>query len=136
MKDRYCLNCGHRLKAGEDRCPKCSFDNSGEALEKMEIHSFKRLCYDELSLCREKRNRALSFVVVAIISLVISAVMLVLSFPYDVLRVRHFVPASAQFVFCVLFLALFLFFAGYSLAQWIPSIGKRKFFGNLLRKKK
>lgn len=136
MKERFCLNCGHRLKNGEHVCPKCSFDNDAEKVEKMEIHAFKRLCYAEVTRSRERKDKALAFYVIAGILLVLGIVFFVLSFRYDVLRQRHFTPASTEFVFSVLSFAGFLVFGVIASVWLIPSLRRKKYFENQIRKRK
>ena len=135
MKDKYCLDCGHRLKAG-DVCPHCGADNSEERVSGMEIHDFKRHCYTEMNRCRERKNQALSFYVIAAILLVLGLVFFLLSFRYNVLRQRVFTPLSAEFVFCCLTLAGFAVFLVLACIKMIPAVRRMRYFRTLLRNRK
>ena len=126
MKERYCLKCGHPLKKGEACCGKCHFENKEQTLEAMDIHAYKQLCYGNLTSCRERKNRALAFYVISGIALILGLVFLVLSFRYNVIRVRVFTPLSAEFFFCVFFLALFLFSVVYASLMLVPSLSRQE----------
>ena len=132
---RYCLECGHPLKKGEDHCSSCSFDNSERHLQELDIHQYKKLCYDKKTKGRERKNRSFSFYVIGAVLLILGLVFLVLSYRYSI-RHRVFTPDSAEFVFCVLSLSFSAFFLVYASILLIPILFKERYFVRLLKRRK
>ncbi len=56
---------------------------------------------------RKKRDDALCLLILSSLSLILSAIFFALSFRYNFLREKIFIPASLEFVVCVVCLALF-----------------------------
>ena len=56
---------------------------------------------------RKRRDDALCLLILSGLSLILSAVFFALSFRYNFLREKIFIPASLEFVVCIACLALF-----------------------------
>ncbi len=133
--NRYCLSCGKRLRKEETLCPSCHFDNAEEKIKELDIHEYKRLCYEKTTKDRVLRNRSYAFYVIGTVLLILATVFFVLSFRYN-LRHRVFTPDSVEFVFCVLFFAGSLFFLIDASVLLLPSLFRERYFRSLLKKRK
>lgn len=135
VMNRYCLKCGKRLKKEELNCPSCHFDNDEKNLREMDIHEYKRLCYEKKTKDRSVRNRAYAGYVIGTVLLILGILFFILSFRYS-LRHRVFTPDSVEFVFCVLCLCGALYFLVDASVRLVPSLRRERYFLSLLQKRK
>ena len=75
---------------------------------------------------RKKRDNALCLFVLGILGLILGAVFFVLSFRYNFLRERLFVPGSLEFVTCILFLSSGAVCLVWGVLAWIFSERKMR----------
>ncbi len=101
---KYCASCFKSLKKNEDVCPHCHADNSEEVFSDTDKSELKKAYYKGMRHSSDTFNRAMSFVVLGCIALILGGVLLFLSFKYDSLKIRHFTPGSTEFVVSVILL--------------------------------
>lgn len=75
---------------------------------------------------RKKRDNALCLFVLGILALILGSMFLVISFRYNFLHERVFVPLSLEFFTCLLFLSAGLFSLVWGTVAWIRSERKMK----------
>lgn len=103
MKKR-CIYCdgSYEEKDNGNICPHCGKENELKKLNDDEIHSINQKCHSRINEGSDLKDNSLCFIIIGIILLIVSAVFLVLSFKYNVKKVRVFKPTSIEFiVFCL-----------------------------------
>ncbi len=71
---------------------------------------------------RKKRDDALCLLILGGLSSILSAIFFALSFRYNFLREKIFIPASLEFVVCIACLALFLALSLWGLIKLILAL--------------
>lgn len=67
----------------------------------------------------KKRDDAICFLILSGLFSLLFAFFLALSFRYNFLREKHFVPASLEFVLCIVFACLFLAFLAIGTVKFV-----------------
>lgn len=98
---KLCIYCHKNVDVDEfNTCPECkrSLDYS-KGIDKDDLY----FCQKGLSFEVKRRDKGLTFLVVGILALILSAIFLFLSFRYNVLKVKVFTPLSFEFfIFSIL----------------------------------
>ena len=99
---RYCIYCNKAIKKNDvetsNICPHCNneFIYNGDDEDKK--HLINQKTHASLTKSKDMKDSALSFLVIGGIILIVSIVFILLSFKYNVLKIRVFTPASLEFV--------------------------------------
>lgn len=123
---KTCLFCGEVLPKDCSICSNCHHDNSNFVnLSEEDTHLLHRQLHKNINSCNDRKNSGLTFVVTGSILLIIGLVFLYLSFRYNVKHQKVFIPASVEFVSCVVCLVLALTFLAYGLFKLFTAIKKK-----------
>lgn len=126
---RRCYYCGKTLDDEVmTQCPSCQHQTDISNLDEDGIHELHRNCHAEINKNDNLKNGGLTFIVIGSILLIIGAVFLVLSFRYNVRKVRVFTPGSVEFVMCVIALTGAVTLLTWGTIRLVKALTNLKFF--------
>jgi NAD-dependent SIR2 family protein deacetylase len=136
---KYCIKCGKKLEVNSNDdfcCPNCKTLNkvAETIMDTNEVHHFNQSCHQNMKKAYDLKQNSLCFIVIAGILLIVGAIFLLLSFKYDVRKVRVFTPGSFEFIVCILCLAGGLFCMIFGIIRLVSANKKTKYFSHLLKK--
>jgi|GEM_PF-6858956 len=103
---KRCLNCGKALPRAASFCPHCHIENDPSLVDEESRFALRRMARSGLLKAQKKRDAGMALLVVGSLLAVIGIVFLFLSYRYNVLHVRVFIPKSLEFVVCCVSFAL------------------------------
>jgi hypothetical protein len=122
---RRCLYCGKRFDDQEGKltvCPHCHEDNVTVNLSDDQVHHLHQSCHYAIEKANDLKNNGLTFVVIGTILLIVGLLFLFLSFRFNSIRVRVFVPGSTEFVVCLICLALAAFSLPFGITRFLLGV--------------
>ncbi len=103
---KRCLNCGKALPRAASFCPHCHIENDPSLVDEESRFALRRMARSGLLKAQKKRDAGMALLVVGSLLAVIGIVFLFLSFRYNIMHERVFIPKSLEFVVCCVSFAL------------------------------
>ena len=133
---RYCIYCNKAIKGKDlewkNLCPHCNNELVYDEKDEEKKHVVNQKAHASLTKSKDMKDNALSFIVIGGIVLIVSIVFILLSFKYNVLKVRVFTPASLEFVVACIGSATSLFCLTYGGIRLVKALLRIKYYTRYL----
>lgn len=131
---RHCIHCGASF---DDEltplCPKCQGENRVERLDNRGIHKLHQSCHAHITEENQRFNAGMVNLIIGLILVVLGAIFFVLTFRYNVQRIRVFRADSVEFIISTICLTISAVLIPLGIVRIVKSNRRKKFYNKVIQ---